>query len=215
MVNYETMAIAGAKTEATLEGTNIQVSPVDMQARQKLDIKPGDTVRVSSKIQEKGKTRLQAFEGLVIAVKHGKEAGGTFTVRKITSGVGVEKIFALYSPLIDKIEITRRAKTRRAKLYYVRDKTSREIRRKIKRTGDEPLSTVDFAEPEPEEDSEEGEAAEAESQEEVNNENETAPEAAEENSDDEGEKENSEGGVNETEEKETSEKSEAAEEDTK
>lgn len=123
-----------------------QVSPVNMSARQKLDIKGGDTVRVTSKIVEKGKTRLQAFEGLVIAAKHGKEAGGTFTVRKVTSGVGVEKIFALYSPLVDKIEIIRRSKTRRAKLYYLRDKTAREIRRKIKNIDGELLSSTLFEE---------------------------------------------------------------------
>ena len=77
-------------------------SPVDVLSRQKLDIRAGDTVRVEQKIEEaKGKFRLQAFEGLVLAVKHGKEAGGTFTVRKVASGVGVEKIFPIYSPSID------------------------------------------------------------------------------------------------------------------
>lgn len=121
-----------------------QISPINMGARQKLNVKAGDTVRVTSKIVEKGKTRLQAFEGLVIAVKHGKEAGGTFTVRKVTSGVGVEKIFALYSPLLDKIEIVRRSKTRRAKLYYLRDKTAREIRRKIKGIDGSLLSSKEF-----------------------------------------------------------------------
>ena len=97
-----------------------------------MDIRPGDTVRVWQKIQEKDKTRLQAFEGLVIARKHGREPGGTFTVRKIASGVGTERIFPLYSPVIDKIEIVRRAKVRRAKLYYIRDKSAKEIRRKMK-----------------------------------------------------------------------------------
>ena len=96
-------------------------SPINVESRKKIDIKPGDTVRVWLKIQEKGKTRLQVFEGLVIARKHGNEPGATFTVRKIASGVGVEKIFPLYSPVIDKIEIVRRAKVRRAKLYYLRD----------------------------------------------------------------------------------------------
>ncbi len=110
------------------------ISSVDMDERAKLGIRSGDTVRVWIKIQEKDKTRLQAFEGLVLAVKHGSEAGGTFTVRKVASGVGVEKIFPLYSPIIDKIEIVKRAKVRRAKLYFLRDKVAREVKRVLRRT---------------------------------------------------------------------------------
>lgn len=105
---------------------------VNVDARRKLGIMPGDTVRVSQKIQEKGKTRLQAFEGLVLATKHGTEPGATFTVRKVASGVGVEKIFPLFSPMIDKIEIVKRTKVRRAKLYYIRDKAAKEIRRSMR-----------------------------------------------------------------------------------
>lgn len=108
------------------------VSPVNTEERKNLGIRAGDTVRVHQKIQEKGKTRIQVFEGLVIARKHGDEAGGTFTVRATLSGVGVEKIFPLYSPLIDKIEIVRRSKVRRAKLYYIREKVAREIRRQLR-----------------------------------------------------------------------------------
>jgi len=108
------------------------VSPVNTEARKELGIRPGDTVRVSQKIQEKGKTRLQLFEGLVLAVKHGSEPGATFTVRKVASGVGVEKIFPLYSPMIDKIEIVKRTKVRRAKLYYIREKAAKEIRRAMR-----------------------------------------------------------------------------------
>lgn len=108
------------------------VSPVNMEERKNLELRAGDTVRVHQKIQEKGKSRLQVFEGLVIARKHGDEAGGTFTVRATLSGVGVEKIFPLYSPLIDKIEILRRSKVRRAKLYYIREKVAREIRRQLR-----------------------------------------------------------------------------------
>jgi len=108
-------------------------SPV-MDARKNLDIKSGDTVRVWQKIQEKGKTRLQAFEGLVIAVKHGREAGSTFTVRKVSLGVGVEKIFPIYSPMIDSIETLKRSKVRRAKLYHIRDKAAKEIRRQMRNT---------------------------------------------------------------------------------
>jgi len=109
------------------------ISPVDIEKRQALSLRAGDTVRVSLKIQEKGKTRLQAFEGMIISVKHGSEAGGTFTVRKVASGVGVEKIFPLYSPMIDKIEVVRRAKVRRAKLYFIREKVARAIRKKMRR----------------------------------------------------------------------------------
>ncbi|MEI6843237.1 MAG: 50S ribosomal protein L19 [bacterium] len=107
-------------------------SPVKIDERKALDIRSGDTIRVWQKIQEKGKIRLQAFEGLVIAVKHGKQAGGTFTVRRIASGVGVEKIFPLYSPMIDSIETLKRSKVRRAKLYHIRDKAAKEIRRQMR-----------------------------------------------------------------------------------
>lgn len=112
----------------------IKFSSVNIEARKKLDIRPGDTVRVYSKIEEKGKTRLQAFEGMVLGVKHGKQSGATFTVYKVTSGVGVEKIYPLYSPVIDKVEIIRRSKVRRSKLYYVKEKVAREVRRKMKHT---------------------------------------------------------------------------------
>ncbi len=109
------------------------ISPVKIEERKSLDIRPGDTVKVWQKIQEKGKVRLQAFEGLVLARKHGTEAGATFTVRKVMDGVGVEKIFPLYTPTIDKVEILRRSKVRRAKLYFVREKAAKEIRRQMRR----------------------------------------------------------------------------------
>ena len=111
----------------------IPISPVNVEDRKDLGIRAGDTVRVHQKIQDKGKTRLQVFEGLVLARKHGDEPGATFTVRKVVDGIGVEKIFPLYSPLIDKIEITRRSKVRRAKLYYIREKVAREIKRQMRR----------------------------------------------------------------------------------
>lgn len=115
--------------------TNVSISPVDVKKRAKIDVRPGATVRVWQKIQEKGKTRLQAYEGLVIARKHGLESGATFTVRKVASGVGMEKIFPLYSPNIDKIEILRTSKVRRSKLYYIREKAAKEIRRRMKHVG--------------------------------------------------------------------------------
>ncbi len=129
----------------TIEGTNINFTPVNTDARKKLEIKSGDTVRVHQKIQEKGKTRIQMFEGLVLAVKHGTEPGSTFTVRKVASGVGMEKTFPLYSPVIDKIEITKRSKVRRSKLYYIRDKAAKEIRSKIRQMIlDTAVSTTSF-----------------------------------------------------------------------
>ncbi|HJN62403.1 MAG TPA: 50S ribosomal protein L19 [Candidatus Parcubacteria bacterium] len=95
------------------------------------DIRSGDTVRVYQKIKEGDKEKIQMFEGLVLARKHNKEMGGTITVRKVISGIGVEKIFPLHSPVIEKIEIIRRGKTRRAKLYYLR--TAKGERARLKR----------------------------------------------------------------------------------
>lgn len=115
-----------------MEKGNITLTPVDIAGRKKLDFKAGDTVRVWSKIIEKGKTRLQAFEGLVLARKHGTEIGGTFTVRKVTSGVGVERIFPLFSPNVDKIEVIKKSKTRKSKLYYIRDKAVKEVKKRLK-----------------------------------------------------------------------------------
>ncbi len=109
-----------------------QFLPKAVQARKDLDLRPGDVVRVYVKIQEKGKTRNQIFEGLVLACKHGAESGGSFTVRKVSNGIGVERVFPLYSPMIDKIEVIRRSRVRQAKLYYVRDKVARDIRRKMR-----------------------------------------------------------------------------------
>lgn len=114
------------------ERKTISLIPAGTEKRATLDFKSGDTVKVFQKIQEKGKTRLQAFEGLVLARKHGKEQGATFTVRKVASGVGVERVFPLYSPAIDRIEVVKHAKTRRAKLYYIREKVAKEARKKLK-----------------------------------------------------------------------------------
>jgi large subunit ribosomal protein L19 len=116
----------------TGEMTKEKFTSVDVASRKGLDFKAGDTVRVWSKIQEKGKTRLQAFEGLVLSRKHGSETGATFTIRKVASGVGVERIFPLYSPNVDKIEILRKSKTRRSKLYYIRTKAVKEVKKRLK-----------------------------------------------------------------------------------
>ncbi len=115
-----------------MELKNIKVSPVDMAARKGLGMRSGDTVRVWQKIKEGEKTRLQAFEGMILAAKHGGEAGGTFTVRKVSDGFGVERIFPLYSPNIDSIELLKRAQVRRSKLYYVREKAAKELRKHLK-----------------------------------------------------------------------------------
>ena len=84
------------------------------------EIKPGDTVLVSQKIKEGDKEKIQTFEGVVISRKHGKEMGATIIARKVISGIGVERVFPLHSPTIDKIEVIRKGKVRRAKLYYLR-----------------------------------------------------------------------------------------------
>jgi len=115
--------------------TKIKFEPIDTKARKALDFNAGDTVRVWSKIlDEKGKFRLQAFEGIVLARKHGTETGATFTVRRIASGVGVERIFPLYSPVVDKIEIIKKSRARRSKLYYIRVKAVKDVRRKLRST---------------------------------------------------------------------------------
>ncbi len=108
------------------------LTPVNIDERKKLEFNSGDTVRVWVKIEEKGKTRTQAFEGLVLSRKHGSEIGATFTVRKVSNSVGVERIFPLYSTIIDKIEVVKKSRARRSKLYYIRDKAAREVKRKMK-----------------------------------------------------------------------------------
>jgi large subunit ribosomal protein L19 len=100
------------------------------------EIRPGYTVRVHQKIREGDKQRIQIFEGLVIAKKHGRGINATITVRKVSQGVGVERIFPLHSPTIEKIEVVKKGKVRRAKLYYIRQKTAKEAR--LKEIGEKP-----------------------------------------------------------------------------
>ena len=100
---------------------------------------PGDTIRVSVKVVEGEKERLQAFEGVVIR-KRGGGTGASFTVRRISYGVGVERTFPLHSPRIDKIQVTKRAAVRRSKLYYLRDLVGKAARLKEKRTAAVPSS---------------------------------------------------------------------------
>jgi large subunit ribosomal protein L19 len=96
------------------------------------ELAPGDTVRVSAKIVEGGKERIQVFQGVVIKVRRGG-AGASFTVRHVAFGIGVERTFPLYSPMVKEVEVVRHGKVRRARLYYLRGLSSKEARRKIKR----------------------------------------------------------------------------------
>ena len=95
------------------------------------EFRPGDTVRVSYKVKEGNRTRIQDFEGIVIRIRR-NGFNTTFTVRKVSYGVGVEHIFPLHSPLIQKIDIVQRGRARRAKLYFIRNLSDREIRRKLR-----------------------------------------------------------------------------------
>lgn len=122
----------------------MQYIPEATRNRKDFDVRAGDTVKVHVKIQEKGKTRIQTFEGLVLARKHGSENGGTITVRKVSNGVGVERIFPIYSPVIESIEITRRAKVRRSKLYFLRDVVAKAMRYKLRRISDMKYSSADL-----------------------------------------------------------------------
>lgn len=118
-----------------------------MKQRADLGLKTGDVVRVWQNIVElkaqkqankkevtTKNVRKQAFEGTILAVKHGTEPGAMFTVRKVASGVGVEKIFPLYSPSIDEIEVLRRTRTRRSKLYFIRRKAAYDVKRAMRRS---------------------------------------------------------------------------------
>lgn len=112
--------------------TTINVQKLGESKKNLPDIRPGDTVRVSEKILGKSKKKSQVFEGILISKKHGKGINATFTLRAIVGGVGVEKTYPLHLPLIEEIQVVKKGKARRAKLYYLRKKAEREIRKKLK-----------------------------------------------------------------------------------
>jgi len=99
-------------------------------------LSPGDTVKVSSKVVEGGKERTQVFQGVVIKVRRGG-VGANFTVRRVAYGIGVERTFPLYSPLVEKVEVVRHGRVRRAKLYYLRGLSGKKARIKEKRVDKE------------------------------------------------------------------------------
>ena len=95
-------------------------------------LRPGDSIKVSFRVKESNRERLQIFSGLVIRVRKGN-GGGNFTIREVTSGIGVEHTFPFASPLLDKVEVIRHGKVRRAKLYYMRELSTKEARLKERR----------------------------------------------------------------------------------
>ena len=97
---------------------------------------PGDTVKVSTKVVEGDRERIQVFQGVVIRLRRGG-AGASFTVRRVAYGIGVERTFPLYSPLVEKVEVVRHGKVRRAKLYYLRGLSAKASRIKEKRVDKE------------------------------------------------------------------------------
>src|SRR5881392_3991749 len=131
-------AAAGARAHAAAspgfveQGEEVMTAVETVEAGQltkRPTIKPGDTVKVHVKVREGDKERIQVFEGMVIGMHRGG-ARATFTVRKVSFGQGVERIFPLHSPVIDKIDVVRTAKVRRAKLYFLRDLKGKAARMK-------------------------------------------------------------------------------------
>jgi large subunit ribosomal protein L19 len=109
---------------------------------------PGDSVKVSAKIVEKGRERTQVFNGVVIKVRRGAD-GGNFTIRRVARGIGVEHTFPFASPLVEKVEVVRRGKVRRARLFYLRGLSSKASRTKEKRVKEAELKPEAEQEPEP------------------------------------------------------------------
>lgn len=166
------------------------------------DMRPGQVVRVHERIKEGNKERIQVFEGLVIAVKHGKGLNGMFTVRKMAAGkIGVERTFPLHLPAIEKIEILREEKVRRAKLYFVRDQVDKKTKKRRASVVNRVFDTVAQDEPEEEEIVEEEAAAKTEESAEVAEEPTEGPEAAEETPAEESQGEQEEPVVSQEEEK--------------
>lgn len=96
------------------------------------EMKPGDTIKIYEKLLGEKKKKTQVFEGILISQKHGRGINATFKVRASLGGIGVEKTYPLHSPLIEKIEVVKKGKARRAKLYFLRNESSRKIRKKLK-----------------------------------------------------------------------------------
>lgn len=138
------------------------------------EIRPGYTVRISQKIKEGEKERIQAFEGLVIRINSGYGADKTITVRKIVDGIGVERVFPLYSTLITKIEVKKTSKVRRAKLFFMRDRSGKSARLKESMVSENEMEkaieelAIKEAKEEAQRAKEEGVTTEAESQDEAN-----------------------------------------------
>ena len=112
---------------------NMMASLIEVKPNPNIpEIAPGDTVRVSSRVVESGRERLQPFQGVVIRVRRGG-ISASFTVRRVAYGVGVERTFPLHSPLVEKVEVIRHGKVRRAKLYYLRGRSGKAARIKERR----------------------------------------------------------------------------------
>ncbi|MFO8056501.1 MAG: 50S ribosomal protein L19 [bacterium] len=113
--------------------SRVQEIEKSMMTKNLPDFRPGDMVRVHQLIQEGDKQRIQVFEGAVLKI-HRSGLKSTFTVRKVSYGIGVEKVFPMYSPLVDKVEIKQRGKVRRSRLYYLRQRRGKAARIKEKRS---------------------------------------------------------------------------------
>ena len=147
-----------------------------------IDVRSGDVIKVHQRITEGSKSRIQIFEGLVIRTKRKNSATSTISVRRIASGVGVEKTFLLHSPLIEKVEIVKRSKVRRSKLYYIRRKALKQISKRMK------MMFVDITDEVKE--TEKPEQSEAENASEKNTEENPQEEKVEETSEEKKEEEN-------------------------
>ncbi|MEI7749729.1 MAG: 50S ribosomal protein L19 [Candidatus Moraniibacteriota bacterium] len=99
------------------------------------ELHSGDVIKIHRKIVEGGKERIQVFQGMVIAMRGGQSSSQTVTVRKTSFGIGVEIVVPIHSPNVEKIEVVKSTRSRRAKLYYVRDKSAKLLRRKLKEVG--------------------------------------------------------------------------------